>query len=511
MAGGRVLTVTADAARRHLLLRVVADRPGRPAARCGGATGSTCAPPTAAGCEQRPRPGRRARRGARRRPGRPGAAARRARRAGAVARRARARTCSPVDDRYALVRSRRRPHAQRPRRSAATGPPWRAAGRHEGVRRRSTRYAAIVVDERARPDHRAQPGQRRGAGRRARTDAKVLAVGPGGLIIGDGRDIGLPSPFGCRPARRLEPVSAARPGRLATRTGAGLGLPLMSRAAAFSYSPLLPLGDDLTEYRLVTDEGVDVVNGPGGRRFLTVEPAVLTQLTAEAMHDIAHFLRPAHLAQLRSIIDDPKASPNDRFVALDLLRNANIAAGGVLPMCQDTGTAIVMGKRGRHVLTDGADEQAIARGRLPGVHPAEPALLAARPADHVGRAEHRHQPAGPDRAVRRGPGRAAGRVQVPVHGQGRRLGQQVVPVPGDQGAAEPGADDAVPGREAAADRHRGLPAVPPGRRDRRHQRRARAEDREAGLARSTWTTCRRPARCRRTASATSSWRPRCWS
>ncbi|GAA4932932.1 fumarate hydratase [Actinoplanes utahensis] len=136
----------------------------------------------------------------------------------------------------------------------------------------------------------------------------------------------------------------------------------MSSSADFRYSPLLPTGEDQTEYRLVTDEGVDVVEGPGGRRFLTVEPAALTQLTAEAMHDIAHYLRPAHLAQLRSIIDDPKASPNDRFVALDLLRNANIAAGGVLPMCQDTGTAIVMGKRGRHVLTDGADEAAIALG-----------------------------------------------------------------------------------------------------------------------------------------------------
>src|ERR687889_1430015 len=132
--------------------------------------------------------------------------------------------------------------------------------------------------------------------------------------------------------------------------------------APFAYSPLLPIGADRTDYRLVSDEGVDVVHGPGGRRFLTVEPAAVTQLTAEAMHDIAHFLRPAHLAQLRSIIDDPKASPNDRFVALDLLRNANIAAGGVLPMCQDTGTAIVMGKRGRHVLTDGLDEQAIAAG-----------------------------------------------------------------------------------------------------------------------------------------------------
>src|SRR5690606_4382509 len=85
-------------------------------------------------------------------------------------------------------------------------------------------------------------------------------------------------------------------------------------------------------------------------------------LTAEAMHDIAHFLRPSHLAQLRAVVDDPEASPNDRFVALDLLRNANVAAGGVLPMCQDTGTAIVMGKRGRHVLTDGTDAAAISAG-----------------------------------------------------------------------------------------------------------------------------------------------------
>jgi fumarate hydratase, class I len=130
----------------------------------------------------------------------------------------------------------------------------------------------------------------------------------------------------------------------------------------FAHSSLLPVGPDTTEYRLLTTDGVDLVDGPGGRRFLTIEPQVLTSLTDEAMHDIAHFLRPAHLAQLRSILDDPDASPNDRFVALDLLRNANIAAGGVLPMCQDTGTAIVMGKRGRHVLTDGTDEAAIAHG-----------------------------------------------------------------------------------------------------------------------------------------------------
>ena len=85
-------------------------------------------------------------------------------------------------------------------------------------------------------------------------------------------------------------------------------------------------------------------------------------LTETAMHDIAHFLRPAHLGQLRRILDDPEASNNDKFVALDLLKNANIAAGGVLPMCRDTGTAIVMGKRGQHVLTEGTDERAISQG-----------------------------------------------------------------------------------------------------------------------------------------------------
>jgi fumarate hydratase, class I len=129
----------------------------------------------------------------------------------------------------------------------------------------------------------------------------------------------------------------------------------------FAYSDLLPIGPDETEYRLITDTGVQVVEA-AGREFLQIEPEALRLLTFEAMRDIAHLLRPAHLKQLASILDDPEASPNDRFVALDLLKNANIAAGGVLPMCQDTGTAIVMGKRGQHVLTPGDDEAAIAQG-----------------------------------------------------------------------------------------------------------------------------------------------------
>jgi fumarate hydratase class I len=129
----------------------------------------------------------------------------------------------------------------------------------------------------------------------------------------------------------------------------------------FAYADMLPTGPDSTEYRLVTTEGVDEIRLPGGE-FLHVDPEALRTLTAEAMHDVAHYLRPSHLAQLRSIIDDPEASPNDRFVARDLLENANVAAGGVLPMCQDTGTAVVVGKKGERVLTGGGDSAAIAHG-----------------------------------------------------------------------------------------------------------------------------------------------------
>ena len=132
--------------------------------------------------------------------------------------------------------------------------------------------------------------------------------------------------------------------------------------ADFAYEDLLPLGEDPTPYRLLTTEGVSTVEGPGGAPFLRVEPEALRLLTETAMHDIAHYLRPGHLAQLRTILDDPEASDNDKFVALDLLKNANIAAGGVLPMCQDTGTAIVMGKRGQHVLSQGPDERPISQG-----------------------------------------------------------------------------------------------------------------------------------------------------
>jgi fumarate hydratase class I len=129
----------------------------------------------------------------------------------------------------------------------------------------------------------------------------------------------------------------------------------------FTYSDLLPLGVDTTKYRLVSNEGVSVIK-LGDREFLQVEPSALTLLTETAIHDISHYLRAEHLEQLAKILKDPEASANDRFVALDLLKNANIAAGGVLPMCQDTGTALIMGKKGQYVLTTAKDEVALSQG-----------------------------------------------------------------------------------------------------------------------------------------------------
>ena len=127
------------------------------------------------------------------------------------------------------------------------------------------------------------------------------------------------------------------------------------------YAPLFPLGKDETPYRKISDEGVRVESFEG-EDILVVESEALRLLAETAMSDINHLLRPGHLAQLAKILDDPEATANDKFVAFDLLKNANIAAGGVLPMCQDTGTAIVMGKKGRRVFTEGDDEAALAAG-----------------------------------------------------------------------------------------------------------------------------------------------------
>ena len=133
------------------------------------------------------------------------------------------------------------------------------------------------------------------------------------------------------------------------------------RPANFLYSPMFPMGPDQTVWKKLDIPGVKT-SVLDGQTVLRIQPDALSELALRAFHDVSHLLRPAHLAQLRKILDDPEASANDRFVALDLLKNANISAGGVLPMCQDTGTAIVFGKKGQRVWVEGDEEEALSYG-----------------------------------------------------------------------------------------------------------------------------------------------------
>jgi fumarate hydratase, class I len=135
----------------------------------------------------------------------------------------------------------------------------------------------------------------------------------------------------------------------------------LPRPSGFRYSPMFPLGPDRTAWKRLPVEGVRVATCDG-QSVLRIAPDSLSELAFQAFRDVSHLLRPGHLAQLRAILDDEEASANDRFVALDLLKNANISAGGVLPMCQDTGTAIVFGKKGQRVWVDGDEEEALSWG-----------------------------------------------------------------------------------------------------------------------------------------------------
>ena len=138
-------------------------------------------------------------------------------------------------------------------------------------------------------------------------------------------------------------------------------LPAQTRPGNFRFSTMFPLADRGTPWRKLDIQGVTTTTCDG-QTVTRIRPEALSELAFQAFHDVSHLLRPAHLAQLRKILDDPEASPNDRFVALDLLKNANIAAGGVLPMCQDTGTALVFGKKGQRVWVEGDEEEALSWG-----------------------------------------------------------------------------------------------------------------------------------------------------
>ena len=165
--------------------------------------------------------------------------------------------------------------------------------------------------------------------------------------------------------------------------------------AAFQYQELFEHHADTTPYRRLTSDYVSTA-AFGGQEILQVAPEALTLIAREAMDDVAHLLRSSHLRQLAAILDDPEASGNDRFVALELLKNASIAASRVLPGCQDTGTAIAIGYKGGKRLHLRQRRRGAVTRHLPGVRRAQPALLADGAARHVPREEHRHQPAGAD-------------------------------------------------------------------------------------------------------------------
>ena len=195
------------------------------------------------------------------------------------------------------------------------------------------------------------------------------------------------------------------------------------------HTPLFPLGPDKTSYRKVTAEGVRVETVMG-KDVLVVEREAMRALAEAAFTDINHLLRPAHLKQLRKILDDPEASPNDKFVAYDFLKNANIAAGGVLPMCQDTGTAIIMGKKGRMIFTDGSDEGALAEGARDAYLKRNLRYSQLAPLSMFEETNTKSNMPAQVEIYAEGQGKRR-RLQVSVHRQRRRLGQQGVFVPGD--------------------------------------------------------------------------------
>ena len=255
------------------------------------------------------------------------------------------------------------------------------------------------------------------------------------------------------------------------------------RPIRFLYAPMFPLGADATPWRKLDIAGVSTATCDG-RTVLKIAPEALSELAFQAFRDVSHLLRPAHLAQLRAILDDPEASANDRFVALDLLKNANIAAGGVLPMCQDTGTAIVFGKKGQRVWVEGDEEEALSCG----VHRTytETNLRYSQMAPLTMFEEVNTGNNLPVQFDIYGRPRRAPRRRVPsdVRRQGRRLGQQDLPVPGNPRDPVRRRSCCVPRDEDEDARHLGLPALPPGHRHRRH--RAETTLKTVKLASTKW-------------------------
>ncbi len=249
----------------------------------------------------------------------------------------------------------------------------------------------------------------------------------------------------------------------------------------YKHTPLFPLGPDTTPYKKITAEGVRVEKVLG-KDMLVVSREALRALSEAAFGDINHYLRPGHLKQLRNILDDKEASDNDKFVAFDFLKNANISAGGVLPMCQDTGTAIIMGKKGCNVITDGDDEAALSEGARDAYLRRNLRYSQVAPLTmYEEKNTANNMPAQCEIYAEGGSSEIELGLQVHVHGQGWRLRQQELSVPGDAVRADQGPPAGVPEGEGANARHRGVPAISPCDRDRRNFRRTVHEDGEAGF------------------------------
>ena len=257
-----------------------------------------------------------------------------------------------------------------------------------------------------------------------------------------------------------------------------MNIPVTPPIPPYRHTPLFPLGQGRDAISQDTREGVRVEKVLG-EEILIVPREAIRALAEAAFTDINHLLRPAHLRSLAHIVEDPEASDNDKFVAYDFLKNANIAAGGVLPMCQDTGTAIIMGKKGRLVWTDGADEGALARGRARRVSETEFALLAGRAAVDVRGEEHRDNM--PAQVEIYAEGDARRRYKFLFIAKGGGSANKTFPVPGDAVDPDARTNAGVPQGEGADARHRGVSALPPRHRHRRHFRRADHENGEARL------------------------------
>ncbi len=239
-------------------------------------------------------------------------------------------------------------------------------------------------------------------------------------------------------------------------------IPTPKAVPPYKHTPLFPLGPDKTPYRKISSDGVRVEKVLG-RDMLVVSREALRALSEAAFGDINHYLRPGHLAQLRKILDDPEASDNDKFVAFDFLKNANIAAGGILPMCQDTGTAIIMGKKGANVITEGDDEAALSEG-------ARDAYL---------RRNLRYSQVAPLSMFEEKNTANNMPAQCEIYAEGDdaykfmfmakgRFGQQELPVSGHAVAADQGPSSRLYQREGADARDRSLSALSPCHRNRRH-------------------------------------------